>query len=125
MLKKNANKFWVDGNESQLQIADGEEIRFLLKYRKMTIGKLSFNDNCWKFEYADEFILQKNISPLVNFPQKDKVYQSEVLWPFFASRIPSNAQLMLAKDEENTDLVKLLKEYGRRTVINPYELNAV
>ncbi|MDR3220189.1 MAG: hypothetical protein LBU22_14655 [Dysgonamonadaceae bacterium] len=61
----------------------------------------------------------------MNFPQKEKVYQSTTLWPFFASRVPSNAQLMLPGKMQEDDLTTLLKKYGQRTITHPFELQAV
>lgn len=119
-----ANKFWFNDEERKLQIVDYKEINFQLKYGNLLIGTLSYIDNYWKFEYSEDFKLQHKISPLVNFPQKDKIYQAEALWPFFAARIPSNAQLVISDKERETDLVKMLKNYGNRTITNPFELQA-
>ena len=61
-----------------------------------------------------------NSIPLVNFPSKDKVYESSQLWPFFASRLPGNAQL--DADSSRDDIVTLLQKYGRHVITNPYVL---
>lgn len=58
--------------------------------------------------------------PLVNFPNKEKVYESKELWPFFASRIPSNTQLQAGKTKE--DIIVMLQKYGRKTVANSYQI---
>ena len=57
------------------------------------------------------------------------VYASEELWPFFASRIPSIAQLerkVKIADSELSDRneVNLLRKYGHRTITNPFVLQA-
>ena len=124
MLKKFANKFWFGDDERKFQIADNQEISFQLNYKDIKIGTLLFVEDFWQFEYSDEFKSQNIIIPLVNFPQKDKIYRSTALWPFFASRIPSNAQLMATKKDQDNDLVRMLKEYGGRSVTNPFELQA-
>ena len=69
-----------------------------------------------------DFILTLNKLALVNFPTVDKEYSSSELWPFFVSRIPSRAQLQAPKGTERQDLVSLLKNYGRKTIANPYQL---
>ncbi|KAA6330370.1 hypothetical protein EZS27_020914 [termite gut metagenome] len=122
MLKKVINKFWFNDDERSLQIVEDEEVGFVLLYGNIIVGTLTYSENRWNFEYSNEFKIQTEIIPLVNFPQKEKVYDSEKLWPFFASRVPSSSQLMMTDDAEKTDLVELLKKYGRRTITNPFEL---
>jgi hypothetical protein len=124
MLKKFRNKFWFSGENNQFQFVDDKDIGFRLYYAKDLVGNLSFVDGYWKFEYSDEFKIQDKISPLINFPQKEKIYQSSTLWPFFASRVPSNTQLMLSGETQSNDLTSLLKKYGKRSITNPFELQA-
>ena len=90
--------------------------------QKLLVGTLLYSAGVWYFSYSNEFKLQNRILPLANFPSKDKEYSTRDLWPFFASRIPSNAQLQIEKDKPKEDVVTLLRRFGRRTVANPYEL---
>ncbi len=119
-MKKYLNSFWFNNPKSI--DSSGEEYVFKLEYKGLSVGTLSFYDGYWYFEYSDEFIGQTEILPLVNFPDKSKQYKSDTLWPFFATRVPSNAQLMIP-DEQKTDIIQDLKNYGRRTISNPFILN--
>lgn len=77
------------------------------------------------FEYSEEFKKQGEILPLSNFPNKELVYTSDELWLFFATRIPSAAQLerkTKISDFSERDEVNLLRKYGHRTITNPFVL---
>ena len=56
-----------DGRE-QLQTPKHEEANFLLQYRDLDVGYLSHHDGKWHFEYTDDFRLQTNVCPLLDFP---------------------------------------------------------
>lgn len=91
------------------------------------LGKLKFiqslGDEEWEFEYTDSFRVQNRLEPLVNFPSKTKVYKANVLWPFFKVRIPTHKQLKASGEwKEGDNDSTLLKRYGRRTGVNPFEL---
>lgn len=122
MLKKYINKFWFTENRKFI-IQDNNEVIFQLEYKELLIGTLSFEEGTWIFEYSMDFINQNKIAPIVNFPEKSKKYKSKELWPFFASRVPSAAQLMIDEDQD-ADIVKMLKEYGKRSITNPFVLEA-
>lgn len=117
-----ARLFW---SESQYDIilSSYNDAKFNLNIGKLLVGTLLYSDQMWYFNYSNEFKIQNRILPLTNFPSKDKEYAARELWPFFASRIPSNAQLQIEKDQPQEDIVTLLKKFGRRTVSNPFELN--
>lgn len=100
---------------------------FLLKYQNDTIGYLSFDGKLWTFIYSDWFKNQKELEYLFEFPDTSKKYQNENLWPFFASRIPSNKQPKVQDFYENhpsekNNIVKLLAEFGKTSVNNPFKL---
>jgi HipA-like protein len=103
------------------------EANFELSYKDLKIGNLSIKNGKWFFAYFDDFKKQKHLLPMIDFPDVNKVYESEELWPFFASRIPSQAQLDLKSinvknkiDAENE--VSLLEQFGKRTITNPFLL---
>jgi HipA-like protein len=127
MLKKIAKALWhTEGMENRLT-PDDMQVRFVLTYNKLVIGYLSVNQGKWTFEYSEDFKKQGEILPLSNFPNKVLVYTSEELWPFFASRIPSAAQLerkaKITSDElSERNEVHLLRKYGHRTITNPFIL---
>lgn len=128
MLKKLAKTLWHNEGMENRVTPDDVHVQFNLSYGKLVIGFLSINQGKWTFEYSEEFKRQSEILPLSNFPNKETVYTSEELWPFFASRIPSVAQLegmVKTKKEELSERneVSLLRKYGQRTITNPFVLD--
>lgn len=91
------------------------------------MGSLKFFNNEWIFEYSELFKKQNEITPLIDFPDLDKSYKSEILWPFFSNRIPSlkqpRIQEYIAKHPtESKNTVKLLELFGEHSVNNPFKL---
>jgi HipA-like protein len=126
MLKKIAKTLWhTEGMDNRLTPDDLKE-QFVLSYNKLVIGYLSINQGEWTFEYSEAFKKQGEVLPLSNFPDKNIVYTSKELWPFFASRIPSAAQLerkaVISHKKAERNEVKLLRTYGHRTITNPFTL---
>ncbi|MDY6373083.1 MAG: HipA N-terminal domain-containing protein [Bacteroidales bacterium] len=117
-----ARLFWSE-SQNDIILSSYNDAKFNLNIGKLLVGTLLYSDQMWYFNYSNEFKIQNRILPLTNFPSKDKEYAARELWPFFASRIPSNAQLQIEKDQPQEDIVTLLKKFGRRTVSNPFELN--
>lgn len=121
-LKKISDRlFWSESQHDKV-LASENDAAFNVNLGKMLVGTLLYSAGIWYFNYSNEFKLQNRILPLANFPLKDKKYVTRELWPFFASRIPSNAQLQIEKDKPKEDVVTLLRRFGRRTVANPYEV---
>lgn len=129
MIKKIRKIFWkVDG----MDFSDnplGSKGVFHLKYGKLLIGILSYDTNTWTYKYSDEF-KNNSINPIMDFPNPEKVYYNEQLWPFFASRIPSLNQPFqfkkIAKAHINiNDSVALLRLFGNETITNPFQLLAI
>ena len=121
-MKKLVTGFWYEEKTEAFFSSGKGQADFILTLNKLEVGTLSYADNVWVFSYSEEFKRQREILPLVNFPTVDKEYTSNELWPFFVSRIPSRAQLQASKDTDRQDLVSLLKNYGRKTIANPYQL---
>ena len=114
---------WLDGIESQ----EVEEATFTLKLDGFVVGYLRREGDAWQFEYAPEFQAQHEVKPIVDFPDLSRCYDSEDLWPFFALRIPARHQPGVKRRfAENPDLspdtVTMLKQFGRRSIANPFEL---
>lgn len=120
LLKK---LFWRADEDDCCIVDNLAESKFALSFGKLLIGELTFSDGKWYFSYSLEFKSQKHIQPLVNFPTKEKEYVSNELWPFFASRIPSDAQLQISSGTR--DLIDSLKRYGRQTITNSFVLSPV
>jgi HipA-like protein len=117
-----------DALEEQIVQPNNQSAKFILSFDNINIGSLSWKDDVWYFKYADEF---KNHSSeynrIVGFPDLDKTYQSEILWPFFQVRIPGLKQpaireILLKEKIDKSNEVALLKRFGRKTIANPYEL---
>ena len=102
-------------------------VTFVLMFRDLEIGRLRFEGDQWHFAYSDAFRAQHELQCLTNFPDPDRNYQGADLWPFFAQRIPSLQQpavqrFMRQHDLTEVDESSLLRQFGRRTVANPFEL---
>jgi hypothetical protein len=102
---------------------------FFLKYNNQEIGKLTFENDNWYFVYSEWFKNQDDFRPLIEFPNKEKLYQSPELWTFFASRIPSlkqpKVQEFISKNNDNIDFIELLKKFGKTSINNPYRLEGI
>lgn len=102
-------------------------IEFTLRIESLVIGHLKTENNCWTFEYSDDFRKQDTYRRLVGFSDLNRVYKSEVLWPFFKIRIPGLKQPMIQEiiESEGLDITneaQLLERFGERTMANPYVL---
>lgn len=103
---------------------------FDLFLKNLKVGILSYakEDGVWYFEYSEEFKKNKdNFNLIIGFPDINKRYQSEILWPFFNIRIPGLKQPkvkeILQKENINPeDSVQLLERFGKKSISNPFEL---
>lgn len=124
-IKKIQYLFKSEDQEIELSTPKGIVGTFRLMYKNIHIGTLTLNNGLWSFAYSPEFQSQDIISPIVGFPDKHKTYQSNLLFPFFASRIPSLQRLKLQKiipPDFPEDEVALLEKFGRQSITNPYQL---
>ena len=119
-----ARLFWSESHPNMI-LAPDDDATFNITLGKVLVGTLLYSDGVWRFSYSEEFKSQKHILPLTNVPSKEKTYSTRELWPFFASRIPSNAQMQIDKNNAEEDIVSLLRRFGGRTIANPYELSPV
>ena len=108
----------------------GRIATFGLMYGNLPIGTLELREGTWHFTYSPAFKQQTEIPPIVGFPDVNKSYQSEELWPFFISRVPSTNRPAVKEviDKEHideTDLAALLERFGKKTIANPFELEPV
>lgn len=106
------------------------DANFIVKIDDLIVGFLSRKNNLWEFHYSDEFKEQKEYYRLVGFSNLNKLYRSEVLWPFFKIRIPGLKQPMVQEIIETdrldqNDEAELLRRFGRKSISNPYILEAV
>ncbi len=122
-------KKWFSKGNNELTITPKEETgNFVLWVDKIKLGILKHENGEWIFKYTDEFKKHKNeYNHIVGFPNLDKEYRRETLWPFFLIRIPGlkqpAVQEIIKKENINQkNEVELLKRFGRKTISNPYEL---
>lgn len=119
--------FKSEDREVELSTPIDRVAEFDLKYRELIIGTLQYQNGQWTFAYSEAFKNQNQIQNIVDFPNKDKVYQSSMLFPFFSSRIPSLQRLKIQKaipENFTMDEVGLLKMFGKQSIANPYQLIA-
>ena len=107
-----------------------ETAKFTVKYKDLIVGYLELQNREWLFLYSDEFKHQDHIAPLPDYPDVNKVYENDELWPFFLIRIPSLKQPKVQNiiSKENIDpssQVELLKRFGAKSISNPFELTYV
>lgn len=118
------------GANTDLHLPLQERQIFVLHIGNVPVGELSCLDGEWTFSYTQQF---KNCSdefyPIVGFPDLDKVYHSDKLWPFFLVRIPGlgqpEIQEIIAREKlDATNEAQLLRHFGERTLANPFTLTA-
>lgn len=120
---KNKKKAKDTSNSDHYRMNFGRVI-FELKYKEFLIGHLEYQDNQWFFSYSEEFKNQSELAPIISFPDLNKKYEGKELWSFFLSRIPDNVDASSdSAKKHNEDLIDQLKEYGRKTITNPFDLS--
>ncbi|MBL0740423.1 HipA N-terminal domain-containing protein [Chryseolinea lacunae] len=126
MIKKISNLF--NKEEMDFNLPSNDKTVFTLMVDKIQIGKLRCYNGLWEFTYSEEFKNnQHEYKRIAGFPDLDKTYQKETLWPFFLTRIPGLKQPAIKEiiEKENIDSrneVALLKRFGKHSIANPYEL---
>lgn len=132
MIQNILNMLFNKGESDKSHLPHNEKVTFLLEVDGLKIGTLKSNEGIWVFHYEDEFIKNGRLSysRLIGFPDLNKTYRNEVLWPFFRTRIPGLKQpaiqeiLKKEKIDENNEAA-LLKRFGHTTISNPYKLIAI
>lgn len=129
MIRKLKN-YLTPSSHRKLKVTKNKEASFKLMLDELEIGRLSYKEDKWIFEYSEAFKETTGIKALAGFPDISKQYVSEELWPFFSSRIPSLARTKVkkaveAEGIEENDLLALLNRFGRKTITNPFELLSV
>lgn len=127
MIKKIINKIWKTDGQVNVSTPISEKATFALLYKELTIGYLSVENSVWKFKYSEQFQSQCELTPLVDFPDIYREYESTQLWPFFSYRIPGlnqpSVQDAIKREAiDNNNEVALLKKFGKFSVYNPFLL---
>jgi HipA-like protein len=107
----------------------GKPASFTLRYvppgsEDFTVGHLEFKDGVWTFRYDDEYKGRHDFHHIEGFEDVNKVYQSAVLFPFFAVRIPDTQRADVKRKLErehlkNPQATDLLRIFGRRVLSSP------
>lgn len=127
---KKVRNLWKTEEQGHILTPTNAEATFMLFYGVLEVGTLTLKNAKWVFVYSEDFKRQNRIKPLENFPDMDKIYESDELFPFFVARIPGlgqpKVQEALAKENpEGNEEVILLKRFGVRSIANPFELVAL
>lgn len=128
MLRKIKNWFSKNDDNIEFHTPQNQEAKFILKVDGILMGTLSYEKGYWHFAYTDEFKKHiRDYNLIVGFPDVNKTYQSEILWPFFQIRIPGLKQPAIKEILEKENIneaneVELLKRFGKKSISNPYEL---
>ncbi len=115
-----------------MSIRDGKDYLFLIwksgeSGKQYIVGQLTKNSQ-YEFEYCEDVkeAIEDGFVPLLCFPELDKVYEDERLFPIFSSRLPDkkrkNIQEILEKyGMEKYDEYMLLKRSGAKLPIDGLE----
>ncbi len=128
MINRLFDWFSKGEHDSKKTLPEDAIHKFALLYEDLIIGYLEVEDGMWKFYYSEQFKSNSELTYISGFPNLNKIYYSEILWPFFKIRIPGlgqpRIQKMLKEEEisENNEIA-LLKRFGRKSISNPYVLN--
>lgn len=130
MIKKVRHMLWKTGEMELVNPTLDSSAVFFLSYGKVNVGTLTYNKGIWLFKYSEEYKNNNKLNAIIDFPDKQKGYESKELWPFFASRIPSINQPFHFKKINKakisiTDTVGLLKLFGNETITNPFQLQSL
>ncbi|HYX07376.1 MAG TPA: HipA N-terminal domain-containing protein [Bacteroidales bacterium] len=126
MIEKIKKILWkIEGMDFIDNPADSKG-EFHLKYETLLVGSLTYDGKKWTFKYSEDY-KESNLQAIIDFPKLNKEYESNQLWPFFASRIPAlNQPFQFKKIEkakiDKNDSVALLKLFGNKTITNPFKL---
>ncbi|MEQ9299607.1 MAG: hypothetical protein RIF33_13625 [Cyclobacteriaceae bacterium] len=127
---KRLRRYLNPSGNRDLKVESSKAAEFRLTLGDLIIGFLKFEKDTWLFRYSDDFKESTGIKPLTNFPDVNKVYKSDELWPFFSARIPSLSrnkvkQKVADQGIRENDLIALLDKFGKKTITNPFELTHI
>jgi HipA-like protein len=126
MIERIKKLFQTPEQSYLTEVSEKTSVCFSLYFESLLIGTLTLDKGHWEFQYSEDFKGQDQVQPLVNFPNKERVYKSHELFPFFALRIPGEGQLKAkgfdVKSKSYSDPVELLRLFGKKNIANPYTL---
>ncbi|MCM2334357.1 MAG: HipA N-terminal domain-containing protein [Anaeromyxobacteraceae bacterium] len=101
------------------------EVYLETRQGRVTLGTLTKEGQEFVFRYDPRFAKAADSTPISAFPDLDREYRAEELWPFFAVRIPpvdreDVRQAMEKRHIPEKDVLRLLAELSGRGVSSPY-----
>ncbi len=118
---------WLKSNKSLNCSSDAQQ--FIVSYQNLEIGTLSYDGKKYKFEYSEDFKKQDDIGAIDNFMDKNKIYESKYLFPFFLARIPDPNRPIIKEERERkgigADPLSMLDYFSRQTLDNPFIVEKV
>ncbi|HMQ46308.1 MAG TPA: HipA N-terminal domain-containing protein [Saprospiraceae bacterium] len=123
-------RLWKSEGQENIIAPQEYDVDFHLTYKDLKVGTLSLHGGIWTFKYSEEFKKQDQIKPLIDFPDVERDYCSDELYPFFAHRIPGLGQPKVKKiiKDEKIDAqneAKMLERFGKVSIANPFHLRVV
>jgi HipA-like protein len=90
----------------------------------LLVGVLVVAPEAFEFSYSEEF-RESKLPTIPSFPDREKIYRSDTLFPFFQVRIPpisrrDVARVLKERSIGDDDIYEQLKVLGERTAASPY-----
>jgi len=123
------NLFGKSDEDMAMVLPKDEHVIFKLLIDDLIVGELKCEEGIWIFKYSDDFKKQSGeYKRIIGFPDLNKEYRSDTLWPFFRIRIPGLKQpaiqeILIKEHIDKENEAALLKRFGKKTIANPYILN--
>ena len=86
MLKQFKKWFSKGTADLNTHLPQNEQAKFVITADHINIGILESMDGEWRFKYTEEFKEHKDrdkYNLIIGFPDVNKEYHSQSLWPFF------------------------------------------
>lgn len=101
------------------------EVYLETRHGRVTLGTLSKEGQEFVFRYDPDFAHGESSKPISAFPDLEREYRTEELWPFFAVRVPpverdDVREAMQRRHIPEKDILRLLAELSGRGVSSPY-----
>jgi len=124
-------KLFIKNDHEEQSLPVEELSTFQLKVDEIVLATLHSEKGRWQFRYNEDFKHNsEGYKKIPGFSDLNKIYESDVLWPFFQTRIPGLKQPEVIEIIEKESINKsnqaaLLKRFGKRSISNPFELEVV
>ncbi len=94
---------------------------------RIVMGRLRREGDAYRFDYEPGVMRRSDVQPIPEFPELDRTYRADRLWPFFTSRLPPLKRqdvkaTIAARGVSPDDTLELLVELSGGSVASPYVL---